>query len=762
MGHAHEKSILHCDIKPSNVIVTEIDGEPIPKLIDFGVAQVLSSGDEVESFSMAGSPSYMSPEALKRSKNQSVDTRSDVYSLGVLLFRLLVGVLPKKHKLQSPKTVLQYLPHEQKHHILAVRKTYARHAQNYLSGDLSRIVLKALSKDREQRYRSPGTLADDIQAFLSDKPVKATEPKWHYVFGKFIKRQWLATGSAALLLLTMMVGFVANRIEADKAKRSEGEARLALAQSQELTKFLTGLFETLDPEEAKDSSVSVKVMLDRAVGKIEEDIENQPEVKARFLHTIGLIYTKMSLFEEAEEAILESLGIRNRLLSEGHPERLESLNQLAVIYRNDDRLEAAGNTLEQVLAQQLKSELTDPVQLAQTYNNIGNVWWSKRQLDKAETAHLKALKIRQELPEEFRSQIADSMNNLGTIYWQRKDLAKAGDMYRQAEEIYVETLEEGNPLLGVLYNNLGNIAEHDLDFDLAERNYFKAVNLWEKAYGDTNARSLLVRTNLAKFYERRGRLDEAIAMWQDVVDKELSIGQDNVHQNLSYLGRSYGYADNQTLSRQSYTSAHEAWQKSKKQDPLYSGLIWVREADTLVSFEAYAEAEEAYQNSLGMLYLKTPGIDRHKVRVWGQQVELYLKTNRISEAAALVEKTIAAAEDFYGSNHYRYVEQLDKRTMVALATGDFDLALDTAQDVLKSNIELLGESRRETAFSRFRLGEVYRHRQQYDLATAEYEKAKVALQKVLHPKHPWVQQVSQALVLLNKNDHGSDPVLSAK
>ena len=751
VGHAHEKSILHCDIKPGNIIVTNIDGQPVPKLIDFGVAQVLSSGSAVESGAMAGSPSYMSPEALKRKKHQrDLDTRSDVYSLGVVLFRLLVGVLPLKRKLQSPKTVLQDLPHEQKHHILAARKTYARQAQNYLKGDLSKIVLKALSEDREKRYRSPGTLADDIQAFLQDKPITATEPNWHYILGKFIQRQWMAAGFGALLLLSLIGGVVANRIEAEKAKRSAEDAKVALSQSQELTKFLTGLFETLDPEEAHDSSVSAKVMLDRAVEKIEEDIENQPQVKARFLQTIGLIYTKMSLFEEAEKAIREALSIRTRLLSEGHPERLESLNQLAVIYRNENRLEDATKILDQVLSQQLANADTESVQLAQTYNNIGNVYRSKGQFKEAETAHLQALEIRQKLPEEFRSQIADSMNNLATLYWDQRMLDKARTMYESAEAIYTETLEEDNPLLGIIYNNLGNIAENEKDFERAEANYFKAARLWEKAYGPTNARSVLVRTNLARFYERRGQHQEAIAMWQDIISKEAEANNDNRHQNLSFLARSYGYAGDQETALRYFSQAQEVWKNSKKQDPLHSGLIWVRQGDLLASFGDHAAADEAYKNSLGMLYLKSPGIDRHKVRVWGQQVDLYLETDRLEQADELVEKAIAEALRIYGENHYRYVEQLSKRTEVALALGQVDVAEATAQEVLNKNLASLGENHRFTAFSYYHRGEVLRQLQQFDSAERDYQKALRILEEVYYLQHPKAIQVSDALQLLEQ------------
>ncbi|WP_395373727.1 tetratricopeptide repeat protein [Marinicella sp. W31] len=751
VGHAHEKSILHCDIKPSNVIVTDIDGEPVPKLIDFGVAQVLSSGSAVESAVMAGSPSYMSPEALKRKKNQlDLDTRSDVYSLGVVLFRLLVGVLPKKYKLQSLKTVLQDLPHEQKHKILAVRKTYARQAQNYLKGDLSKIVLKALSKDREKRYRSPGTLADDIQAFLQDKPITASEPTWHYVLGKFIKRQWVAAAFGALLLLSLMGGIVANRIEAEKAKRSEADAKMALSQSQELTKFLTGLFETLDPEEAHDSSVSAKVMLDRAVEKIEQDIENQPQVKARFLQTIGVIYTKMSLFEEAEKAIRESLSIRTRWLTDGHPERLESLNQLAVIYRNENRLDDASKILDQVLSQQLKNPNTEPVQLAQTYNNIGNVHRSKGQFLEAETAHLKALEIRQDLPDEFRSQIADSMNNLATLYWDRRILDKAKTMYESAEKIYTETLEENNPLLGVIYNNLGNIAENEMDYAQAESNYFKAVALWEKAYGSTNARSVLVRTNLARFYERRGRLEDAISMWQDILAKEKEAGNDNRHQNISFMGRSYGYAGDKETALKYFSEAQSVWNNSKKQDPQHSGLIWVRQGDMLAQFEDYAAAEKAYKNSLGMLYLKTPTIDRHKVRVWGQQIELYLKTGQILEAQELIDKTVTEAQRIYGERHYRYLEQLNKKSKVALALGEINVAEATAQEGLDKNLQSLGKYHRFTAYSYMQLGEVRRAQGQIDLASEAYRNALDILEKVYYLHHPQVVKVSGVLQSIEK------------
>ncbi|MEM8964021.1 MAG: serine/threonine-protein kinase, partial [Acidobacteriota bacterium] len=350
--HAHEKGILHRDIKPSNVMVTEVDGRPTAKVIDFGIAYGLDEplGTVTQDRQLVGSLAYISPEAAQHGKGE-LDTRSDVFSLGLLLYELLVGVLP--YRLEGLSLFSRFtnddLPRasvrlasfdDEKRLRLAEQRsvTPAMHLDT-LRGDLDAILDQALMADRDQRYDSPSSLGRDLQSHLDARPISARPPSAAYVASRFIRRHVPLVTLALLLVVSMVVGTVLSVREARRAAEAAAQAEQARIEAEEVSRFLIELFEIGDPERNRDEPADVATLLDLGAERLRTELIEQPVTRARLLHTLGELATKLARYDQAERLIAEALELREDALDATHPDLFESINQLGVIYRLTGRLD---------------------------------------------------------------------------------------------------------------------------------------------------------------------------------------------------------------------------------------------------------------------------------------------------------------------------------------------------------------------------------------------------------------------------------------
>jgi serine/threonine protein kinase len=318
--HAHQKAIIHRDLKPSNILVIEVDGRATPKIIDFGVAKaVQQKPDEKTLFTRAGTilgtPEYMSPEQAN-SAGGDVDTRSDVYSLGVILYQLLVGSVPiDLSKLTFPEMIRKLsdadplLPSrrvrtlgEESATICKERRTEPRTLERQLRGDLDSIVMKALEKQRNRRYSGPAELAQDIGRYLGREPVTARPQHSWYRASKFIQRHRLAAGAVASVALALGGGFGAALWEAHVARTQAQVASREAQTSAAVEQFITDIFETnsrdqKDPLKARETTA--RQLLDTGARKIETGLDKAPAAKERMLHTLADLYIGLGLDDEA-------------------------------------------------------------------------------------------------------------------------------------------------------------------------------------------------------------------------------------------------------------------------------------------------------------------------------------------------------------------------------------------------------------------------------------------------------------------------------
>jgi tetratricopeptide (TPR) repeat protein len=317
--HAHQKGVIHRDLKPSNVMVTLRDGVPIPKVIDFGVAKAMHSRltdktlfTRYEQF--VGTPAYMSPEQAEMSA-LDLDTRTDIYSLGVLLYELLTGTTPfddttlrRAGLAEIQRIIREEQPVRPSVRISATPGAAAvRHGDvgvaglsRVLRGDLDWIVMKALEKDRGRRYATAGDMAEDIRRHLANEPVIAGPPGAGYRVRKFLARHRAAVASFALIALALVVGMIATSTAMVKSRRNAEMATEQADRAMSAVNFLLSTLSLTNPEVAQDPDVSVQTLLDHASAEVADEFAGFPGVEVRVRATIGRAYRRLGQFEQAE------------------------------------------------------------------------------------------------------------------------------------------------------------------------------------------------------------------------------------------------------------------------------------------------------------------------------------------------------------------------------------------------------------------------------------------------------------------------------
>ncbi|MFT7700290.1 MAG: serine/threonine protein kinase, partial [Candidatus Krumholzibacteriia bacterium] len=355
--HAHQKAIIHRDLKPSNVMVTVIDGHPLPKIIDFGVAKAMDSTVFENTMTtsvgqLVGTPEYMSPEQADLDGG-GIDTRTDVYALGVVLYELLVGQLPftsaelkemgfhevlrtiKEVEPPKPSTRWSSISEVADPEVIAMwenRRTNASTLRRELKGDLDWITMKALEKERARRYETANALAQDVKRHLENMPVAAGPPSTTYRMQKFVRRNRTGVVAAGVVLVVVIAGIFGTTTGMIRALHAEKRARVEAETALQVSDFLVDLFEVADPDRARGNSITAREILDAGSNRIADELAAQPETQARLMNTIGKVYRNLGLYEEAGPQLESALALRRNLSAGENEDLAASLAELADLY----------------------------------------------------------------------------------------------------------------------------------------------------------------------------------------------------------------------------------------------------------------------------------------------------------------------------------------------------------------------------------------------------------------------------------------------
>ncbi len=486
--HAHQKQIVHRDLKPSNILVTEIDGRPVPKIIDFGIAKTLgdaTSDTSLTGSQMIGTPAYMSPEAI--SGSEDLDTRTDVYSLGVLLYELLTGVRPFDAGDSNVAEVLQRIaaesPPRPSTRVLSLpetdtvmvetRSTGAKALQRRLRGDLDWILMAAIAKQRESRYASAAALADDVQHHLRDEPVNIRLPNVPYQMIKFARRHRWWVAAAGLLLASLIAGIIGTtrglvraraaevlaQAEAERANQEAQTAQRAREETEEVVELLIDLFRVPDINSVQRTSkrpahelTALEVLEHGRERLSDEELEEQPLIRARLQSVLGRVYSQLGLYDEADVLLGDALASREQTLPSGHFDLGESLIELGQLASRRGETERAETLLRRGLFIMLALE--ESPKLADGYGLLGRVRRQRGDFTEAEKLIEKGLEIRQRILGPDHVEVSISLNSLGTLAFSQGQFEKAEDYFRRTLAVLRTAVDPEHPRLVVAVSNV--------------------------------------------------------------------------------------------------------------------------------------------------------------------------------------------------------------------------------------------------------------------------------------------------------------------
>ena len=445
--HAHQKGILHRDLKPSNVLVADVEGRPLPKIIDFGIAKAIDDNFLGEStavltgIGVVGTPAYMSPEALS---GDDLDTRTDVYSLGVMMYELLTGARPhavddlplaavirtvSEHDALPPHSLFRTMDDATRQKIAAARDADERALAHLLARDLGWIARKATAREREERYGSAADLAADLTRFLDDEPVLASPPSLRYRAAKFARRHRGAVVAAALILLAILGGIAGTTIGMLRAQRARAEA-------EAVSTFLTNLLDSASPWNRKNET-TVRELLHEAAGRITTELKDQPAARAELLSTIGSSEFHLGHLESAESLLREALRLRLQTDGPNSPLVAGVLNDLGLVRKHQDHLDDAERLLRESVAIREKSLGHLNGATARGLFDLASVLAMRDKHAEAEAALRESLTLREKLSADPRNgvdlpTVALTMSGLGQQLARMNRLPEAEALIRRS------------------------------------------------------------------------------------------------------------------------------------------------------------------------------------------------------------------------------------------------------------------------------------------------------------------------------------------
>ena len=519
--HAHQKAIIHRDLKPANILVLEVDGRPSPRIIDFGLAKTITPvGDDktillTQAGSFLGTPGYMSPEQADPA-TQDVDTRTDVYSLGVVLYVLLTGALPFETRKKPVHEILRQLREEDPPRpstridqdkdssisSAAERGTEVGQLVGLLKGDLDWIAMKALEKDRERRYGTPFELATDIDRYLNNEPVTARPASAGYRLQKYVRRHRLGVAAAFGLAVLLTSFAVVQGIQLRRITRERDRA-------DRVTEFMSGMFKVSDPSEARGNSVTAREILDKASKDVDSGLARDPELQAQMMDVMGRVYGNLGLYDRAQPLLTHAVEIRRRVLGSGQPQTLNSMDALALNLNRLGHHAEAEKLLRETL--DLRRRFLGPEQpdTLKTMSNLAITVTVQGHNAEAERLHWETLALQRRVLGPDDPETLRSMTNLANTLSREGRRTEAEKLQRETLDVQRRVLGPDHPETLVSIFRLANILSHEGRYAEAEKLQRETLATQRRVLGSEHPATLVTMSDLGVSVREQGHYIEA-------------------------------------------------------------------------------------------------------------------------------------------------------------------------------------------------------------------------------------------------------------
>jgi eukaryotic-like serine/threonine-protein kinase len=672
--HAHQKGIIHRDIKPSNVLITLHDGRPVPKVIDFGVAKAVSQRLTEKTYftefrQMIGTPEYMSPEQAEMS-GLDIDTRTDVYSLGVLLYQLLTGLTPfDTRELRSkayaemqrmirevdpPKPSTRVSSSEQLPSIAANRGIDPKQLMSSVRGELDWIVMKCLEKDRTRRYESASALAQDAMRYLADEPVMAGPISRTYRLRKLIRRHRVTVVAAGCVLVALIAGIVGTTIglvearrQRDDARRQRGEAEQANLNTQAVNDFLTtDLLAHANPVISQGKELTIRQVLDRASDHVAAKLGDRPLAEAAVRYTLSITYVALGQPRVALPHAQASLNIRRKHLGDEHPDTLKSMRNLAVVFQNMGRLHEAEPLFRQAIEAGLRVLSHDDTFLLRWRSDYAQTLEYLNRLDEAERLCRDVLDRRRRVLGEDHQDTLTSMHMLGSILLHQQRYDEPEGLFKQSLEKRRRILGELSPDTIVSVADTATLLHKQGKFDQAEPLYREALQKWIEVLGPNHPNTLITTQSLALCLEDLGKPEQGIAVLSDAVaraSQALGDGDPVTVRARVNLGSQY-FAQGKTAEAEAcLRSALDGCAIAMGPDHPMTLSVLYRLGNLLAEQSRWAEAEPLARREMEASLRVNGPTHPYTVKSTQKLAEILSQLGRAEQAAALLRGLPATA-----------------------------------------------------------------------------------------------------------------------
>lgn len=645
--YAHQRGVIHRDLKPSNIVVAESEGAAISiKVLDFGLARIADPTMAADAHftrtgTIQGTLAYMSPEQV-RGDPRTIDTRTDVYSLGVVLYQMISGAFPYdvsgSSLLDAARTITDVLP----------KPVTSVAGVSSVDADLATIVAKALEKEADRRYSSAAALRDDVERYLGNQPILARPPSTTYQLRKLIERN-RAPFVAGLGVLGLLIAFgvvmsllyrsseanLARALEAEKKAATEAET------AKQVSGFLTNLFEVSNPEKARGNQITARELLDQGAQRIRTDLSGRPTVQARLMRTMGNVYLGLGLYDEARALLVQSVE------QSGPNERAESLSDLSVVESRQGKNEEALRNLELALATHeaaLEAEarpiLRDRIRLAGVLNELGKYPESRALFERT------LPEIESKLGPESDELIAarDLYANLLSDLGDRKG---ALALYEKSLAVLEKTLPSDHPRLADVLQNIATMYVQSGELEKGKAARLRSLAIQDKVFGAGHPATIGNRENLAILYSESKEFDRALEILEENVQIwERTLGPDhpNIAQTLMNLGLTYHRAGSPEKARPILERALDLRRRKLGEEHLGTVLAMYNLANVYTDLRLFEKARP--------LYLSVIAIDRKLIGEVNEDfiadLEVYAvflrKTGETREAEKVESKMVTLRE----------------------------------------------------------------------------------------------------------------------